>query len=81
MRDPSSLPDRQTQQIIEALLFVSHGPLAVEQIQAVLEELEPQQIRRLIEELKQEYQTQGHSFGITEVAGGFQMATDPVYAP
>ena len=77
----SSPMDGQMKQVIEALLFVSPKPLSIEEIQAVLEELEPQQIRELLEGLKQDYATQGHSFGITEVAGGFQMATEPVYAP
>ena len=71
----------QTKQVLEALLFVSHGPLSVEQIQSVLEDLQPNEIRLLVEELKQEYVGQGHSFGITEVAGGFQITTHPVYAP
>ena len=77
----NTLADAQVKQILEALLFVSPKPLTVEQIGSVLEELDPQQIRRLLEELKQDYAAQGHSFVITEVAGGFQMATDPVYAP
>ena len=73
--------DEQLKQVVEALLFVSPKPLSVEQIGSVLEELDPQQIRKCLEELKQDYTAQGHSFVITEVAGGFQMATDPVYAP
>ena len=68
-------------QVIEALLFVSHSPLSVEQIQSVVEELEPNQIRTLLAELKEEYRAEGRSFGITEVAGGFQMTTEPVFAP
>jgi segregation and condensation protein B len=81
MNDQTRLPETQAKQIIEALLFVSPTPISVEQIQAVLEDLDPKEIRTLVEALRQDYQAHGHSFGITEVAGGFQLTTDPVYAP
>ena len=77
----TSFTDSQMKQVIEALLFVSQKPLSVEEIGGILEEVEPHEIQRLLSELKQEYASYGHSFGITEVAGGFQMATEPVYAP
>ena len=63
--------------IIEALLFASEQPLTVEQIHEVLEEVAAPEIRQRIEELRAAYRSANHAFTIEEVAGGFQMATDP----
>lgn len=70
----------ETKRIIEALLFTSEKPIAVDQIREVLDEVEPKDIRAIILELKSEYETLGRSFKIYEVAGGFQMVTEPAFA-
>ncbi|MCD6080529.1 MAG: SMC-Scp complex subunit ScpB [Candidatus Omnitrophica bacterium 4484_49] len=64
--------------IIEALLFVSDKPLSLEHIREVVE-VEKSEIKSLIEELRQEYLS-NHCFRLREVAGGYQMVTDPEYA-
>jgi segregation and condensation protein B len=46
----------------------------------VLKDLEPTEIRDCIEELNGEYNSTERSFHIKEIAGGFQMMTDPVYS-
>jgi len=69
------------QSIIEALLFVSESPISPEQMALVLEDLEPSEIRALIETLKKEYESSQRSLVIQEVAGGYQMTTNPLYAP
>lgn len=68
-------------QIIEALLFVSEKPLTVVQIKEVLEELDAQAIKSVIAQLQDEYKSSGRSFTIIEVAGGYQISTDPKFAP
>ena len=73
--------DEQTKQIIEALLFTSERPLSLEQIKEVLEQLDNQTIKSLIAQLKNEYADSGRSFNIVEVAGGYQLTTQPEYAP
>ncbi len=70
----------KAKRIIEALLFASEKPLTIEQVREVLAELDPRDIRALALELKAEYENLGRSFKIYEVAGGFQMATEPTYA-
>ena len=45
-----------------------------------LEELDAQAIKSALDELKDEYQASGRSFNIAEVAGGYQISTDPQYA-
>ncbi|MCX5703109.1 MAG: SMC-Scp complex subunit ScpB, partial [Candidatus Omnitrophica bacterium] len=63
--------------VIEALLFAIDKPLTIEQAKSVLDNLEPSEIRALIEELKSEYDLANRGIRITEVAGGFQMITAP----
>ncbi len=70
----------QSKKIIEALLFVSDKPVSIETLKAVLKDVDPTEIRAIIEELNGEYSSSGRSFAIKEIAGGFQMLTDPVYS-
>lgn len=70
----------EARRIIEALLFTSEKPITVDQIKEVLDEVDSKDIRAIILELKSEYETLGRSFKIYEVAGGFQMVTEPAFA-
>jgi segregation and condensation protein B len=70
----------QSKKIIEALLFVSDKPISIDTLKDVLKDTEPIQIRAIIEDLNGEYSSSGRSFAIKEIAGGFQMLTDPVYS-
>lgn len=67
--------------VIEALLFVSDGPLPLEKIKEVLDNLETTQIRKALEELGDEYEKANRGIRIIEIAGGFQMITSPRLAP
>jgi len=67
--------------VIEALLFASDRPLPLEQIKNVLDNLETDQIRHILEELRSEYEKSNRAIRITEMAGGFQMITQPALAP
>jgi len=67
--------------VIEALLLASEKPVPLEQIRLVLDNLESIEARKLIEELKSEYEQAGRGIRITEVAGGFQMITAAEFAP
>jgi segregation and condensation protein B len=69
-----------TKSTIEALIFSSDHPLAIEQIKKVLDNLETPEIRSIIEQLKSEYEGGARGIRIMEVAGGFQMTTAPDYA-
>lgn len=73
--------DRTEQkQIVEALLFAADFPVAVSRIKALVEGLEREDLKTMVEELNREYEEQGRSFWIQEVAGGYQMATRPHFA-
>lgn len=70
----------QSKKIIEALLFVSDKPVSIDALKEILKDVDPTDIRAIIEELNSEYASSGRSFAIKEIAGGFQMLTDPVYS-
>lgn len=70
----------EIKRIIEAVLFVHHEPLLIERLRELLGDEDPRLIRELIYELKSEYEIGNRSFLIREVAGGFQMVSDPRYA-
>ncbi|MBI5124547.1 MAG: SMC-Scp complex subunit ScpB [Candidatus Omnitrophica bacterium] len=70
----------QAKRIIEALLFVSDKPVSAVVLKEVLKDIETTDIRTLAEELNNEYASSGRSFSIRQIAGGFQMLTDPVYS-
>lgn len=73
------MTNEEAKKIIETLLFVSESPLSLDRIKEVLEDLEKDSVKVLIEELKNEYQNTNRSFTIEEVGGGYRLATDPYY--
>jgi segregation and condensation protein B len=77
----TKMDQEQAKRIIEALLFASERPLGITQIKETLEELDAQTIKMIVEKLQSEYKDSGRSFNIVPVAGGYQVSTDPVYAP
>src|SRR3989338_3637416 len=70
----------EAKRIIEAILFVSDKPVSIMTLKEVLKSIEPTDVRSCIEELNSEYNSSNRSFSIKEIAGGFQMLTDPVYS-
>lgn len=68
--------------VIEALLFASERPLTAEQIKEAFEEnLKSEDIAAALLSLKAEYEEQQRGFRLFELAGGFQLVTDPRFAP
>lgn len=74
------MDSRKLRGIIEALLFSSQEPVSIDRIKEVLEEESAVDIRKLIDELKAEYDQTNRAFMIIEIAGGFQACTRPEYA-
>ncbi len=71
----------QAKHIIEAMLFVTDKPLFVNEIRGALEDVDSRRIKDVISELSKEYEEANRAFRIKEIAGGFQIVTDPVLAP
>lgn len=67
--------------IIEVLIFASDEPLPINQIRNYIEEVAPKDIKAAVDQLNLEYKQTERTFQIIEVAGGYQMASRPNYAP
>ncbi len=65
--------------VIETLLFISEKPVTLEQLKEAIETTELPYIKSLIAQLKEEYETQGRGMVIMEIAGGYQMLSNPSY--
>ena len=70
----------EAKRIVEALLFVSDKPVSIDTLKDVIKDIEPTQVRAIVEDLNGEYASSNRSFSIKEIAGGFQMLTDPIYS-
>jgi segregation and condensation protein B len=82
-------------QVIEALLFAAQKPLTARELAAAIkgagdsDELMPNefakaseaQVAAALEQLKIEYVQQGRAFQLAEKAEGWQLVSDPAYAP
>src|SRR3990167_7888846 len=74
------MEENNVKSAVEALLFASEKPLTTEQIRKVLDNLPVNEGRRVLEELKTEYQHSRRGIRVIEIAGGFQMITAPDFA-
>lgn len=74
------MPDTR-KSVIEALLLASEKPLPLEQIRLVLDNADSNEVRKLIDELKSEYEQACRGIRVAEIAGGFQMITASEFAP
>ncbi|MEK6525979.1 MAG: SMC-Scp complex subunit ScpB [Nitrospirota bacterium] len=75
------LEERELKALLEALLFVSHEPVAVDRLVAVLGGTPKSEVRQALQHLGEDFDRQGRGLQLVEVAGGFQLATRPDYAP
>ncbi|MFH1753576.1 MAG: SMC-Scp complex subunit ScpB [Candidatus Omnitrophota bacterium] len=71
----------EAKKVVEVLLFVSEKPLVIDNIVKILDGFDKESIRSIIEELNGDYAQTGRAFSAVEVGGGFQILTDPFYAP
>lgn len=77
--------------IVEALLFATDEPLSVKQMLEIFGEFEASELPQkrvneqalltAIEQLNKEYEAAGSAMHIVKVAGGYQFATRPEFAP
>ena len=67
--------------VIEALLFVSEKPLTVDDLRQALDGTEEEIVKEAVEELKDHYTKSERSFNIAELAGGYQIVTNPEFSP
>lgn len=75
------MEEREAKAILEAILFLSEGPLEPEKLKGILEGFTPTRIKELLEGLKKGYDERQGGLQIVEVAGGYQILTRAEYAP
>lgn len=71
----------EAKRVIEAILFSASKPMTVNELKKVIKGYSASEIQKLIGEIQNEYITQGRSFRVSEVAGGFEISTEAKYAP
>ncbi len=68
--------------IVEAILFASDEPVAVQRLaDAAGESVTVQGVRDAVQQLIEEYDATGRAFTVEEIAGGLQLFTRPEYNP
>ena len=67
--------------IIEALLFSSEKPMSVKEIHSCVPDVKITDVKSALKVLKYEFEAMGRSFGLREVAEGYQFRSHPEYGP
>ena len=75
------MEDNNLKSAVEALIFASEKPVTVEQIKKALGNLDGVTINKIVDDLKNEYNSSNRGMRIIDIAGGFQMITAATYAP
>jgi|SRR5579872_3101242 len=66
--------DASLQAILEAIVYITDEPLTAQQIAAAIEQ-PIDQVKRLLDQLVEEYGKPEHGLTVREIAGGYKMAT------
>ena len=66
--------------VVEAILFVNEKPVMFEQLKDVLEGISNDDIRTAIAQLKQDYEQRNSGISLIEIAEGYQMLSNSLYA-
>ncbi len=73
--------EKNKAQIVEAILFSSPQSISPHQLLDLVEMENARDVRNIVEQLNRQYHESGRVFRIREVAGGFQMRTEPEFRP
>lgn len=65
---------------VESLLFISDKPVEIDQMKEALETFDPAAVRQAVKALQADYEQHSRGMTIIEIAGGYQMLTNPQYA-
>ena len=65
--------------LLEATLFASGRPVAIEELQALDPEASPAAVSASLDELREHYDVDGHGVELAEIGGGWQILTRPEY--
>ena len=70
----------QRTRLLEAALFAAPRPLALDELAVLDAEATEDDWRRALGELRDHYEAEGHGVELTEIAGGWQITTRPIFA-
>ncbi|MBM4065838.1 MAG: SMC-Scp complex subunit ScpB [Planctomycetes bacterium] len=65
--------------IIESLIFAAEEPITLRKLVDIIGDIDSARVLEAVAQLKNDYDTQGRSFQIEEIAGGYQLFTKPEY--
>lgn len=71
----------ELKQAVETLLFITDQPIDAGKLAAALGEKDKEAVAAAVAELKREYDERGGAVRVIEIAEGYQMATQPHFAP
>ncbi len=74
------MEDREAKSVIEAILFMSGEPVSLDSLRKVIE-VDKYNTERLVRELINDYSLKNSGLLLLELAGGFQLVTNPACAP
>lgn len=72
--------DGTPKRILEAVLFASAKPLTLNEIRKIIPGTGAKELGSLASELREEYECEGRSFELIEIAGGYQIVTRREFA-
>lgn len=75
------MEDTEKKSLLEAFLFLSGEPVTASYLKGTTEEMDEHDIKRLMEELMADYRNRNGGILVVEIANGYQMVTNPQYAP
>ncbi|MGE5294387.1 MAG: SMC-Scp complex subunit ScpB [Solirubrobacterales bacterium] len=78
LQPPAPEASPTIESVIEAVLFATDEPLPEGKLAGIVE-ITGKQIRDSVESLNTKYQANGNAFRIEQIAGGYQMLTQPIY--
>lgn len=76
-----SLSREETSRAIYAMLFASDRPLSATRLAEALGDIDPMIVAGLLEELRENIVKESLPYTLREIAGGYQLTTNPEYAP
>ena len=77
---PDMMPEENSKSILEAILFAASEPISVKQFQHAIPGISVREIRKVLSELRDDYQEMNRSFCLIEIANGYQICTRPEFS-
>ena len=64
--------------VVESLLFVAEGPQSLQRLGEILDSVDRATLHSVMNEIQADYESQNRGIRLVEVAGGYQLRTEPI---